>query len=40
MCGIAGRMNVGPTAPPVELETLERMGDALKHRGPDGHGVW
>jgi len=33
-------MNVGPTAPPVELETLERMGAALKHRGPDGHGAW
>jgi asparagine synthase (glutamine-hydrolysing) len=38
MCGIAGLLNVdgAPVAPPV----LQRMTDAIAHRGPDGEGHW
>ena len=36
MCGIAGLMTAdgGPVPPPL----LDRLGDALAHRGPDGRG--
>ncbi len=37
MCGI-----VGAIAPPdsgITRETIERMLDAIAHRGPDGHGI-
>jgi asparagine synthase (glutamine-hydrolysing) len=37
MCGIAGI--VGRIADPNRL-ALKRMNDALRHRGPDGEGVW
>ncbi len=36
MCGIAGIMTSDGSAPGTDL--LERMGDALSHRGPDGRG--
>jgi asparagine synthase (glutamine-hydrolysing) len=35
MCGIAGIVGQG-----FPLETVEKMSEALRHRGPDGHGVW
>lgn len=38
MCGIAGLIT-RDQAPPDE-GVLRRMTDALKHRGPDGNGVW
>ncbi len=36
MCGIVGIVNRNRN--PVALETLTRMGDTLKHRGPDDEG--
>jgi asparagine synthase (glutamine-hydrolysing) len=38
MCGIAGLVNLDgePIAPPL----LQRMTDAIAHRGPDGEGHW
>lgn len=38
MCGIAGFLHLdGAPASPV---ALQRMTDAIAHRGPDGHGHW
>ncbi|WP_095010968.1 XrtA/PEP-CTERM system amidotransferase [Tsuneonella mangrovi] len=39
MCGIAGIFHCG-TPKPVDPARVERMCDALVHRGPDGSGVW
>jgi asparagine synthase (glutamine-hydrolysing) len=39
MCGIAGIFHCG-TIKPVDPARVERMSDALAHRGPDGSGVW
>lgn len=39
MCGIAGIFHLS-TPKPVDPARLERMCDAMVHRGPDGHGVW
>ena len=39
MCGIAGIFHHG-TPKPVDPARIERMCDALVHRGPDGAGVW
>lgn len=39
MCGIAGRMNFDP-ARPVPAAAVQRMCDAIAHRGPDDAGVW
>jgi len=39
MCGIAGIFHCG-TIKPVDPQRIERMSDALVHRGPDGSGVW
>ncbi|WP_305096197.1 XrtA/PEP-CTERM system amidotransferase [Croceibacterium aestuarii] len=39
MCGIAGIFHCG-TIKPVDPARIERMTDALAHRGPDGSGVW
>jgi asparagine synthase (glutamine-hydrolysing) len=39
MCGIAGIFHCG-TIKPVEPSRVERMCDALVHRGPDSAGVW
>ena len=39
MCGIAGIFH--PATPkPVDPARVQRMIDALAHRGPDGEGVW
>ncbi|MCB2047813.1 MAG: amidotransferase 1, exosortase A system-associated [Novosphingobium sp.] len=39
MCGIAGLYHL-TTPKPVDPARIERMCDALIHRGPDGGGVW
>ncbi len=39
MCGIAGIFH-GETPKPIDPARIERMCDALEHRGPDGSGVW
>ncbi len=39
MCGITGLYHLS-TPKPVEASRVERMCDALAHRGPDGAGVW
>jgi len=39
MCGIAGLFHT-ETLKPVEPIRVERMCDAMEHRGPDGSGVW
>ena len=38
MCGIAGI--IAPDSTTVRQELLQRMADALQHRGPDGEGFW
>jgi len=38
VCGIAGIWD--RSGEPVDLRVLERMGAILRHRGPDGSGVW
>ncbi|MBS3927924.1 MAG: amidotransferase 1, exosortase A system-associated [Sphingomonadales bacterium] len=39
MCGIAGIFHLS-TPKPVDPLRVERMCDAMAHRGPDGAGVW
>ena len=39
MCGIAGIFHLS-THKPVDPARVERMCDAIAHRGPDGQGVW
>ncbi len=39
MCGIAGLFHL-TTPKPVDPARVERMCDAMVHRGPDGSGVW
>jgi asparagine synthase (glutamine-hydrolysing) len=39
MCGIAGIFHTS-TPKPVDPARIERMCDAMIHRGPDGHGLW
>ncbi len=39
MCGIAGIFHY-QTVKPVDPRRVERMTQALAHRGPDGAGVW
>jgi len=39
MCGIAGKVSLGPGAAPVTADLLERMVSTLHHRGPDDHGI-
>jgi asparagine synthase (glutamine-hydrolysing) len=39
MCGIAGIFHCG-TVKPVDPARVERMSNALFHRGPDDSGVW
>jgi asparagine synthase (glutamine-hydrolysing) len=38
MCGIAGLINLDGA--PVSPAVLQRMTDAIAHRGPDGEGQW
>src|SRR5260370_16622747 len=39
MCGIAGIVRFNPRDV-VEEARLKRMRDLLRHRGPDGEGLW
>ena len=39
MCGIVGIVKVDPRETPEEAR-LKRMRDVLRHRGPDGEGLW
>jgi asparagine synthase (glutamine-hydrolysing) len=39
MCGIAGILHFDPERP-VAADALDRMTDALVHRGPDDRGAW
>src|SRR5437588_4795359 len=39
MCGIAGIIRL-TSGPPIEAERLRQMRDVLRHRGPDGEGIW
>lgn len=39
MCGIAGIFHFG-TRKPVDPVRVERMCDAIAHRGPDENGIW
>lgn len=39
MCGIAGLFRLD-TPQPIDPALVERMCDAIAHRGPDGQGVW
>jgi asparagine synthase (glutamine-hydrolysing) len=39
MCGIVGIVNLDPRGT-VDRARLERMCDVLRHRGPDGEGIW
>ena len=39
MCGLAGIFHLN-TPKPVDPLRVERMCDAIAHRGPDGYGVW
>ena len=39
MCGIAGIIAFSPTVR-IEKVMLERMADAIRHRGPDGDGFY
>jgi asparagine synthase (glutamine-hydrolysing) len=38
MCGIAGILNFGQDS--ISDQTLMDMGMAIRHRGPDDHGIW
>jgi asparagine synthase (glutamine-hydrolysing) len=41
MCGIAGLVDLERRSGADELQAIAaRMADPLRHRGPDGHGVW
>jgi asparagine synthase (glutamine-hydrolysing) len=41
MCGIVGLFDPDRRfAPTVLREVVARMGDALRHRGPDSEGDW
>jgi asparagine synthase (glutamine-hydrolysing) len=39
MCGIVGIVNANPRES-VDEARLKRMRDVLRHRGPDGEGLW
>src|SRR2546426_972605 len=39
MCGIVGIVNLDPRET-VDEALLKRMRDVLRHRGPDGEGLW
>ncbi len=38
MCGIVGIISISGN--PIDRLVLERFTDSLKHRGPDGQGIW
>lgn len=41
MCGVAGFLSLNRAAAVADMQaTLRRMGEALRHRGPDDRGQW
>lgn len=40
MCGIAGLLSFDAARMPAREDTLAAMRDTMRHRGPDGAGVW
>lgn len=40
MCGLAGYLNLSNAYCSFDQMMLNRLQQALYHRGPDGHGVW
>jgi len=40
MCGVAGALSFANSSFSVSATYLERMRDTMRHRGPDGAGVW
>ena len=40
MCGIAGIIAAGASAPPIDSALLDRMRDLIAHRGPDDLGSY
>jgi asparagine synthase (glutamine-hydrolysing) len=40
MCGITGMLRLDPAAPWGDVELVDRMTDALAHRGPNDRGTW
>ena len=38
MCGIVGQVNFDRR--PAQISTILEMRESIKHRGPDGNGVW
>lgn len=40
MCGILGVLNASGLNEPIALALAERMGNAIRHRGPDDRGEW
>ncbi len=40
MCGIAGILNYTGQQFHIDEHDLRRMADSIRHRGPDGNGVW
>ena len=40
MCGIAAILHYAVDAPPVDVDALRRIRDAMRARGPDGKGLW
>ncbi len=40
MCGINGIVRLRDTAPPIDLDELQRTSAAMRKRGPDGQGEW
>jgi asparagine synthase (glutamine-hydrolysing) len=40
MCGINGVYNYSGASAPNLFDCVQRMNDAVRHRGPDGEGVW
>ncbi len=37
MCGIAGKVSIRSR---IDEELLQRMCEAMEHRGPDSRGTW
>lgn len=40
MCGIAGFLSSAPTASNISRRILATQIDRIRHRGPDGEGIW
>ena len=40
MCGIAGAFAIYPDIKPINRDTIIRLNDMQRRRGPDGTGLW